>query len=478
MDTAHAEGRDRHQRRAAALDAGWVDPRVRAESAADGLHRHRNHDGRADHRRATRSPAGSVPAPRRSRARRLWPFPCHRPARPGRSRGWNRDAAAGGLQDHEGGRLGRIAFEPSDVLGDKPAGYARKGGSWAVNVMRDTERLPRNAVLAAATPFGFAVGHRARAADRSSRRHYRAGHRTVPRLGHRCGESARGRRSRAEAAPDPRRAGIRTHDGADRRSRQRVPGDRAAVEGGARHAGGATQGAGRSQDPVDAGDAGAAPRSSGPPTSCASAAVFRRKGERVYAGTPRSLPAMRDDLPINRLGLARWLVDPGNPLVARVAVNRLWEQLFGRGLVETSEDFGDAGCAADPSRAARLAGHRVRGQALEPEGAAAHDRAVVHLPAVIGGRRPALVERDPYNRLLARGPRFRLEAEMIRDATLAVSGLLSDKMRGPSVFPLQPDGIWNMPVQLGQVDRVARARTAFGAASTRSGGAPRRIRAS
>ena len=85
-----------------------------------------------------------------------------------------------------------------------------------------------------------------------------------------------------------------------------------------------------------------------PRSSCAGCGSFSAKGERVYAGTPRALPAMRDDLAINRLGLARWLVDPNNPLVARVAVNRLWEQLFGRGLVETSEDFGSQGPPTHP----------------------------------------------------------------------------------------------------------------------------------
>ena len=134
---------------------------------------------------------------------------------------------------------------------------------------------------------------------------------------------------------------------------------------------------------------------------------------------------MRDDLPPNRLGLARWLVDPNNPLVARVAVNRLWEQLFGRGLVETSEDFGTQGAPpSHPELLDWLATEFVARQ-LESEGAAPHDRDLGDLPAVVGRPRRRSSRRDPYNRLLARGPRFRMEAEMVRDTALAASGLLS-----------------------------------------------------
>jgi hypothetical protein len=171
---------------------------------------------------------------------------------------------------------------------------------------------------------------------------------------------------------------------------------------------------------------------------------FSAKAERVYAGTPRALPPMRDDLAINRLGLARWLVDPNNPLVARVAVNRLWEQIFGRGLVETSEDFGSQGSPpTHPELLDWLATEFVAKKwsqkaVLRTIVLSATYRQSSAVPA-------ALADRDPYNRLFARGPRVRLEAEMIRDVTLAVSGLLSEKMSGPSVFPLQPDGIWNMP---------------------------------
>jgi hypothetical protein len=153
---------------------------------------------------------------------------------------------------------------------------------------------------------------------------------------------------------------------------------------------------------------------------------------------------MRDDLPVNRLGLARWLVDESNPLVARVTVNRFREQLFGRGIVETSEDFGVQGAApTHPELLDWLATEFVAGKWRQ--------KAILRTIVLSATYRQAsavsaaLAERDPYNRLLARGPRVRMEAEMVRDTTLAVSGLLSSKMHGPSVFPLQPPGIWNMP---------------------------------
>jgi hypothetical protein len=171
---------------------------------------------------------------------------------------------------------------------------------------------------------------------------------------------------------------------------------------------------------------------------------FTAKGARVYARTPSALHPMRDDLPVNRLGLARWLVDESNPLVARVTVNRFWEQLFGRGIVETSEDFGVQGAApTHPELLDWLATEFVAGKWRQ--------KAILRTIVLSATYRQAsavsaaLAERDPYNRLLARGPRVRMEAEMVRDTTLAVSGLLSSKMHGPSVFPLQPPGIWNMP---------------------------------
>ena len=172
--------------------------------------------------------------------------------------------------------------------------------------------------------------------------------------------------------------------------------------------------------------------------------AFMDKGEKVYAGVPAALHPLGEDQMPNRLGLARWLVDPRNPLTARVTVNRAWEQLFGRGIVETSEDFGTQGTPpSHPELLDWLATAFVEGGwRMKP----------LHKMMVMSAAyrqsstaSPALVERDPYNRLLARGPRFRLDAETIRDAVLAASGLLSDRIGGPSVFPPQPDGIWDIP---------------------------------
>ena len=171
---------------------------------------------------------------------------------------------------------------------------------------------------------------------------------------------------------------------------------------------------------------------------------FLDKGEQVYAGVPRVLHQLRDDQMPNRLGLAHWLVDEANPLTARVAVNRAWEALFGRGLVETSEDFGTQGAPpSHPELLDWLATEFVR-QGWRTKS--------LHRSIVLSATYrqsstapPALIERDPYNRLLARGARFRMEAEMIRDHTLAASGLLTRAVGGPSVFPPQPEGIWDIP---------------------------------
>jgi Protein of unknown function (DUF1553)/Protein of unknown function (DUF1549)/Planctomycete cytochrome C len=167
-------------------------------------------------------------------------------------------------------------------------------------------------------------------------------------------------------------------------------------------------------------------------------------GERQYAATPAFLPPLPANAPTNRLGLARWLVDEENPLTARVTVNRMWEQVFGRGLVLTSEDFGSQGEApTHPELLDFLATEFVR-QGWSPKKLL---RLIVTSATYRQSSRttPALTERDPYNRLLARGPRFRVEAEAVRDLALSVSGLLSAKVGGPSVFPDQPDGVWDNP---------------------------------
>ncbi len=168
------------------------------------------------------------------------------------------------------------------------------------------------------------------------------------------------------------------------------------------------------------------------------------KGERVTPGVPAVLHPMARGLPPDRLGLARWLVDPGNPMVGRVLMNRIWAQYFGRGIVETSEDFGVQGePPSHPELLAWLAKELVRqGWSLK-----AMHRLIVTSATYRQSSRvtPDRLERDPFNRLFSRGPRFRMEAEMVRDQALALGGLLKRTIGGPSVFPYQPDGIWFVP---------------------------------
>ena len=163
--------------------------------------------------------------------------------------------------------------------------------------------------------------------------------------------------------------------------------------------------------------------------------------EKVTAGVPAFLPPMAPGLPMNRLGLAKWIVSPGNPLTARVAVNHFWQEYFGTGIVKTSEDFGSQGeQPSNPLLLDWLATEFVRtGWNVK-----AMQRLIVTSATYRQSSRvtPELAERDPENRLLARGPRFRLPAELIRDNALAVSGLLDDRIGGPSVYPYQPKGLW------------------------------------
>ncbi len=168
---------------------------------------------------------------------------------------------------------------------------------------------------------------------------------------------------------------------------------------------------------------------------------FLDPGEPVEPGVPRALHPYPPGAPANRLGLARWLIDPKNPLTARVAVNRYWAQLFGVGLVETEEDFGTQG--EPPSHPELLDWLAVRYRDSGWDTKALLRLIVTSATYRQSSRaRPELLEKDPRNRLLARAPRIRLEAEMVRDQALALGGLLSRKVGGPSVFPPQPDGLW------------------------------------
>ncbi|HTS61641.1 MAG TPA: DUF1553 domain-containing protein [Candidatus Acidoferrales bacterium] len=169
--------------------------------------------------------------------------------------------------------------------------------------------------------------------------------------------------------------------------------------------------------------------------------AYDAPGEKVEPATPAMLPPMESGWPGNRLGLARWLVDRGNPLTARVTVNRLWQMLWGTGLVKTVEDFGSQGeWPLHPELLDWLAvefmdsGWDVK-HILKTMVSSATYRQSSRIT-------PALLEKDPENRLLARGARFRLPAEMLRDQALAVSGLLFEQVGGPSVKPYQPPGLW------------------------------------
>jgi hypothetical protein len=171
---------------------------------------------------------------------------------------------------------------------------------------------------------------------------------------------------------------------------------------------------------------------------------FANKGEKVYTNVPAALPPLWPDWSPNRLGLARWLVSRDNPLTARVTVNRIWEQYFGHGIVETSEDFGTQGeRPVNPELLDWLATEFMdRSWSMK-----AIHRLIVTSTAYRQTSQvsPQLLRLDPYNRLIGRGPRFRMEAELIHDSALAASGLLSPKIGGPSVFPPQPPGIWDAP---------------------------------
>lgn len=168
---------------------------------------------------------------------------------------------------------------------------------------------------------------------------------------------------------------------------------------------------------------------------------FLSPGKAVTPGVPAVFTPLPKGEPANRLTLAKWLVDPDNPLVARVTMNRLWEQFFGRGLVETSEDFGSQGTPpTHPELLDWLATEFVgQGWSMKSIQRLMVTSATYRQDTRVDSK---LLEKDPYNRLFARGPRFRLDAEAIRDNALAAAGLLNPKIGGSSVFPPQPAGLW------------------------------------
>jgi hypothetical protein len=176
--------------------------------------------------------------------------------------------------------------------------------------------------------------------------------------------------------------------------------------------------------------------------------MYDQLREKVEPAVPSALPPMPASFPRNRLGLARWLIDESNPLTTRVAVNRFWQEVFGTGLVKTSEDFGSQGEAPTHPELLdwlavefRESGWDVKHLFREIVTSSTYRQAAAATPVKL--------QKDPDNRLLSRGPRFRMDAEMVRDTALASSGLLVDAVGGPSVKPYQPDGVWEavaMPV--------------------------------
>jgi len=177
------------------------------------------------------------------------------------------------------------------------------------------------------------------------------------------------------------------------------------------------------------------------PTYILDRGQYDAPGQQVQSGTPKAILAFKEEWPKNRKGLANWLFSPDHPLTARVAVNRYWQMIFGRGIVATPEDFGSQGALpTHPQLLDWLAiefqesGWNLK-QLLKLMVMSSTYRQSAAIPA-------GLQEKDPDNLLFARGPQVRLTAEQIRDHALAISGLLSDKRGGPSVKPYQPQGLW------------------------------------
>ena len=169
--------------------------------------------------------------------------------------------------------------------------------------------------------------------------------------------------------------------------------------------------------------------------------AYDQKRQRVEAATPSVLPPMTSDLPRNRLGFARWLFTRDHPLTARVAVNRMWQEVFGTGLVKTLDDFGSQGEAPSHPELLDWLALDFRDHQWDMK------RFYKQILMSATYRQAALattekLAKDPDNRLLSRGPRYRMEGEMVRDYALAASELLSPEIGGPSVKPYQPDGVW------------------------------------
>jgi len=169
--------------------------------------------------------------------------------------------------------------------------------------------------------------------------------------------------------------------------------------------------------------------------------LYDKRGQVVTADVPARLPQLPAEAPRNRLGLAQWLTAPENPLTARVTVNRFWQQFFGVGLVKTTEDFGLQGERPSHPELLDWLAAEFRDSGWDVKKLC---RLIVTSETYRQSSKvtPQLLERDPHNRLLARGPRFRMPSWMLRDQALAVSGLLVPRLGGPPVKPYQPAGVW------------------------------------
>ena len=186
--------------------------------------------------------------------------------------------------------------------------------------------------------------------------------------------------------------------------------------------------------------------------------MYDQKRDSVLPSVPGVLPPMPDSFPRDRMGLAKWLVDPSNPLVARVMVNRLWQEIFGTGIVKTAEDFGSQG--QPPSHPELLdwlavefreSGWDVKKLIKLMVTSATYKQEAINTPEKTA--------KDPENRMLSRGPRFRLDGELVRDYALAASGLLVRNVGGPSVKPYQPEGVWETVAMQGSNTRFYKADT-------------------
>lgn len=168
-------------------------------------------------------------------------------------------------------------------------------------------------------------------------------------------------------------------------------------------------------------------------------------GEEVKAGVPASLGKIPTGFPANRLGLAEWMTSKNNPLVARTMVNRVWEQLFGLGLVETLEDLGSQGAAPQNQELLDYLSYKFMNEYKWSIKTLIKEIMLSATYRQDAKLTPEALEKDPSNRYLARGPRVRLSAEQIRDQALAITGMMNSKMFGPPVMPYQPEGIWSSP---------------------------------